>query len=1427
MKKRHRFIYIFAIQLLFLFINIHSVKCQVICDSVFMKEYTSGGQIEPFATKNLTNNEILVAGRATLTPGGSYKAMAVKLSPSGKPMWSITVNGNTDDRFTGIVLLSDGNYLFYGNTSVFGNASKVLLVCISSNGTLIWSRQLGNTSTATNRIKSIMQFTDGDIIGSFNSNDSTAQSNPVVFKMGLNGTLKWAREFDNNKDEGFSSIAFNGTDIYVSGFYTENKKRGVLTILNSADGAVISAQKIAHSDTNYIQQMTNMEIINGEISYGLLIRRVVGSIFANRMVLIKKDIQSGIKSLEIAVNHDYDSSIIEYKRTADESFLILRDNYIPEVLKLNKYLLLQWSSRQSQFNFTIGQEMRGLDLTAAGGCTTAGTEPNFSTPGANKMIVAKTSALGEQGECTIYGFTFGTDTTTLIEEPFTWANTNLLTALVDPITLTVNDLPLNSLVICSNVICTDITPLPPACNKTSLVEYSSPQTTTFTDVINTDDGGKIVIGQMNFNGYMAKFKNNGDIAWSKKVDQVGNTTNFKRIIRSGNNFLAFGNHGYVINHQVYGTINVVKIDDNGTVLFSKELVRGGSATLTDVFATPDSGFVIIINECHGCGYLYSDVIRFDANMNIVWKKELKHFVMAPVYRSLFCTQDAVYIGHDMYDFGSRSRVGVQKLDLATGNDRWSKIYDFGSGSQSFNKMLVSNDTLYAFINRGEGTLSISMLTISSAGNLINSVLLDGDKLVTANSGDYIDFVRPTVTLTNENDFVMSNQVYTPDGKALNLTRFSKNGAIKWSSNYRWLADHFVYNIHTQSNGFVITGSVTEVHPLNGRFNSGFILKTDSIGKIIANATGSCETVTTACVPVNLVVNQSASNIDSVVNLSNFAVYNSTVTEFPEFIDADLFCNQQSNCTPVTVASIGNGCSMQDTLTYYLANNTCGASVIWTFDSSFFSLVSVTGDSLKLLPKKTGASVLTAKVEDACSIVTQTLNVAIMVDAATLNLGNDTLICPGSNIVLKAGAGFKSYLWNNLSTDSTLTVNSPGLYYVDVTDNCGGHGVDSIQITTIDNSLHIAGNVTKCNKDTVVLTATPGFTNYQWTPSAQGIFSNNIARVYPSQTIKYFVQAQKLPGCIAKDSFLLSVINSPAIDLGKDTAICKDNSLTLSATGFTSYGWSNGSNAPSITIFTAGIYFVAATYNNSCISRDTIEVKKYSFIKPFLGNDTSVCANGNYKIKAGNYAQYTWSNGAIGSSIQPLQTGQYWVNVTDINGCQGGDTINIINMYKSPGNFLNDHIAICWNEFTVLQPTANFVKYLWSDGSVTSSISVNKFGLYILNATDINGCKGNDTISVIKKPDCKDTIYIANAFTPNGDGKNDLFKPIVLGQTEKYFLMIYNRYGQPVFSTTDLGSGWDGKFKGQLQPGGNYIYSLHYKLSGFADEYKSGSVILIR
>ncbi len=161
-----------------------------------------------------------------------------------------------------------------------------------------------------------------------------------------------------------------------------------------------------------------------------------------------------------------------------------------------------------------------------------------------------------------------------------------------------------------------------------------------------------------------------------------------------------------------------------------------------------------------------------------------------------------------------------------------------------------------------------------------------------------------------------------------------------------------------------------------------------------------------------------------------------------------------------------------------------------------------------------------------------------------------------------------------------------------------------------------------------------------------------------------------------------------------------------------------------------------------------------------------------------------------------------------NGCRSNTIQKIINIYGTDANAGNDINA------AELQPVqlhaTGGVTYQWSppfglnNSNIPDPIAIlPKDQTYYLTAFTPEGCSSTDTITikVYKGPE----LYVPNAFSPNNDDLNDVFKVIAVGIIEFKYLRIYNRWGQQVFQTSDFNHGWDGTFNGKMQPPDVYVW----------------------
>jgi hypothetical protein len=717
------------------------VTAQVNCVPTYLKEYTGTGDMMPYAIRSLGDGTFIVAGKGMLNATSTYDGMVVKLAGDGTVLWSYYIGGPGQDVFTGITPLSDGGFLLYGTTTSFGYSNeKTWLVRIDNMGAMIWSRQLGNNTPGNDRIKAVQQFSDGDLIGTLNTDDSTAASNPFVFKMALDGTLVWARIFDHGNNDSFLSIAFDGNVIYAGGFYTVNAHRGVLVKMNSTDGSLISSINILKKDNSFNHEVVGLEVYNNIISYGLWMWRsaVVTSSNLNSIIMAQTDMNDRTR---FAISSDFagDTLLAYVKRTIDNGMLFIRPTYNyggpPFVVKLSPYgANAEWGSIFTNSFASITSY--GLDITADGGCVSAGFLKSFPNP-YNRMSIMRMNANGITGNCLYRSNGLFTDTATYVQQPFTWAVQTAYTPAVNTFA-TPTEVAFNptSNTLCNITLCTDVTPLPPACNKTYHLQYSSVRSTTLRDAVTTPDGGKLAIGDQLLDGLVMKINANGDIAWSKQYETFFSGAKFTRILKSADgNYFLFGNRYITLNHYSSTYVTMMKLDINGNMIWTRDLNFNSALQVGDVVEAPDGGFVLALNDGIGGGNTYSYVIRYDVNANPLWKREMKHSIYSPLYKSVYCTDSAVLLAYDSYTGTIMQTFGVDKLNLATGDKIWSKWYSAGSTEAiHINRIFAMNDTAYLFLTHsiptGSFTVKTSpvLLTLKPDGSMIRNILFQGDNI---------------------------------------------------------------------------------------------------------------------------------------------------------------------------------------------------------------------------------------------------------------------------------------------------------------------------------------------------------------------------------------------------------------------------------------------------------------------------------------------------------------------------------------------------------------------------------------------------------------------------------------------------------------------------------------------------------------------------
>ena len=174
-----------------------------------------------------------------------------------------------------------------------------------------------------------------------------------------------------------------------------------------------------------------------------------------------------------------------------------------------------------------------------------------------------------------------------------------------------------------------------------------------------------------------------------------------------------------------------------------------------------------------------------------------------------------------------------------------------------------------------------------------------------------------------------------------------------------------------------------------------------------------------------------------------------------------------------------------------------------------------------------------------------------------------------------------------------------------------------------------------------------------------------------------------------------------------------------------------------------------------------------------------------------------------------------------------DTCFISEPFKITANLLQQlslpsDTSLCGNDSLLLAPPLDGVTYNWN-GNITNSVTVFTPGIYQINASSGNGCSKTFTVNVDSQ-NC--SVFMPNAFTPNNDGKNDVFRIPQSVKIDMKSFSIFDRWGDKVFTTNNRYAAWDGNYKGVKSPAGIYIYFITGKENNKETKIK-GFVTLIR
>lgn len=519
----------------------------------------------------------------------------------------------------------------------------------------------------------------------------------------------------------------------------------------------------------------------------------------------------------------------------------------------------------------------------------------------------------------------------------------------------------------------------------------------------------------------------------------------------------------------------------------------------------------------------------------------------------------------------------------------------------------------------------------------------------------------------------------------------------------------------------------------------------------------------------------------------------------------------------------------------------GISYVWDFDDGDTSTLF---EPFHVFDSVGTYTVMLVALDSISCIKQDTDYVDVFIGGAPTATSNPVNgICRGDSTQLNIMGGI-SYVWSpnyNILDDSTdapiVWPDTTTTYMVITYDSCGTD-TSQIIVEVFQKNISVSPDISIC-WDTDVQISASGGVSYLWTPSAT-LNNPNIANpiASPGTTTTYNANVTDTNGCIW-DTSMVVIIDSiaPIAKASNDTIICLGDTFQLNATGGVNYSWTptgtiiNPNNDTAFVFPSQNIQYTVEVSNACGVDFDTVFVE-VTYATAYAWPDTAVCPNQEVQLFASGGSVIKWDpesdvyqvNGDY--FVRPNTPQEYIVFIEDSMGCRGYDSLYISIL---PPPFVDAGEDQWLLEDSLLLYAVGNGTFLWSPWQMVSCdtcqitpVYPNQTIIYTVTLTDSLGCINSDDVKVYVTSE----LWAPNAFTPDGDGINDLFF-IKTFRIKELELLIFDRWGELLFYTDDKTKGWDGSYKGEKLKSDVYVWKVKYKDMLGVNGIRYGTATLLR
>jgi gliding motility-associated-like protein/uncharacterized repeat protein (TIGR01451 family) len=478
------------------------------------------------------------------------------------------------------------------------------------------------------------------------------------------------------------------------------------------------------------------------------------------------------------------------------------------------------------------------------------------------------------------------------------------------------------------------------------------------------------------------------------------------------------------------------------------------------------------------------------------------------------------------------------------------------------------------------------------------------------------------------------------------------------------------------------------------------------------------------------------------------------------------------------------------------------------------------------------------------------------------------ICAGDSAVLIAGTPaplqwFRDGVLIDGENDYTLVVKRTGVYTVKSVSTLGCTSLQSnpvlLQVLDRPDQPSVELIQPDCFNRGIIKIKSPLASGYLY--SIDGVtYTNTSGSFIGMADGTYHVAVKAANGCVSKHT-QVTIQSTPINDTlltitpGSSTQLCPGGSVVLTASNAGTYQWYQngiavaGANMQTYTVSGDGVFAVSRRNEGRCIYPQSMGVPVRIVQPPaapvIAAPKQLICAGETIVIQSSQAFALQWFRngqpiaGANAVQLQVQASGTYVAQAANSAGCSSTFSnpvvVTVIDLPVTPVLEIDGTTQFCKDETRLLKvksiPPAHTIQWFRNNtlipGVFSDTLRINDGAGYRVTLTNSNGCASTPSNTVLTAVVCVTGIYVPDVFTPNGDGINDIIKPITPGIRKFRWFRIYNRWGNLVFEAADAQKGWDGKFRGKEQPAETYIWVVEGADSRGISIKKTGMLNLVR